>query len=557
MNLVWHIIKKDLTRLRLPLLLWTGLLLGQMILCERLFAADNALDWYNKQGALIGLLLFLSVGIGYILVAMLVLEDTLVGTEMFWVTRPISGGRLLAAKLLGAVSFFMIWPVLVGLPWWLWSGLGASDLGQAAVQTALMQTLFIVPGIMLAAIAGQSSRFLLWSLVVLMAVPVGTMLVGMNLPKDLPRQLIASRALVAYLVGLLTAAGVIWLQYRSRRLVRSIAATLAGAGAVLLVGLFWPWEVLGFWSKNTPQMPGTEAVSFRYNEAWIHAKDNKAWVMLRFEAKDVPENLVLLDGSIEVEFRWSDGTLLQRRQKLWTNSMEYPVRSLLNLPPARPDPATEEKINEYRNAIRQRILARGGTPDALSETDYYGLSSRMDIPIEMVSRFTASPPACTVRLHLEGSWPVLLMELPLKEGASRTAGGVRLRVAGLAVEEPAARGQPVAQRMLTLIHSQPKDLRVLKFYLVDRVHGTENQLGYGAGQGLVPLPALPLRFHRTELPVKIPQLWRDDRWVGAPEWLEADTLAVVGLRKDGAFDRTLHTDRLKVVPRNAMTVGSK
>ncbi len=70
--------------------------------------------------------------IAYFLVGSLVFADPLVERDAFWITRPISGGQLLAAKAAGAFLMIVLFPVLVSLPWWIDCGLGAKGIALAA-----------------------------------------------------------------------------------------------------------------------------------------------------------------------------------------------------------------------------------------------------------------------------------------------------------------------------------------------------------------------------------------------------------------------------------------
>jgi hypothetical protein len=46
------------------------------------------------------------------------------------------------------------------------------------------------------------------------------------------------------------------------------------------------------------------------------------------------------------------------------------------------------------------------------------------------------------------------------------------------------------------------------------------------------------------LVLNVPQLWRDDRWVDAPDWMEDSSLAAVTYPEDGGFNREVRADRL-------------
>jgi len=102
MNLTLHIVLKDLRRLRWPLavrLLIIALKLGigfSFVLTGGFSVMPVEWIKFLPQALLGGELAFT-----FVLTAMLVHEDSLVGTTQFWLTRPISGARLLGAKLAG------------------------------------------------------------------------------------------------------------------------------------------------------------------------------------------------------------------------------------------------------------------------------------------------------------------------------------------------------------------------------------------------------------------------------------------------------------------------
>lgn len=541
MNLVWHIVKKDFTRLRLPLGLWAAVLLGSFVVAGRLFSPGSIEgEWFNHQSGAQGLTTLVWVLAGYILVAALALEDTLVGTQMFWATRPISGGRLLAAKILGAFLFFILGPVLVSLPWWLWCGFGLRDTGYAALQVMVLQAVVVLPALTLSAVAGQSSRFLLGTLVMLIAVPAGTGTVAYYLPKGLPAELLTSRVILAYGLGAVTAGVIIWLQYRSRRLVRSLLVALAGVGLVLLIGCFWPWDVTGLWPKDTSQLAGTEKITLNFSETTLESKGGRHRVIFLITAKDIPAELGILKGSSEVEFRWPDGTTYLRGGHVSPVNPDYTARSRLNLPPVQMDAATENKKREMAEAYQRRVAESGRQSQAPLPAGVT-LFTSVDLPPEIAAKFT-TPPAVRISLRLETGWAELLLEVPLKEGAGKAANGVRLQVLKL---EPVETSKPAMQVSATVITSQSARMEFVQFLLVDRTHGTV--IMEGASLIRPPTSFLPMGINRSLLRLNIPQLWRDDQWVGAPEWLEQDTLAAVTYRPDGGFDRVLQADRLEFV----------
>jgi hypothetical protein len=375
-------------------------------------------------------------------------------------------------------------------------------------------------------------------------VPAGTGLVAYYLPKDLSRELIQSRVILAYLAGAVTAGTVIWLQYRSRRLVRSVVVTVVGAALAVLIGFCWPSDLTGLWPKDTSQLPGTEKISVTFGETSLRTKDNKTWVAFMLTAKNLPPDISILSGEARVEFRWPDGTILQRPGKVGPVNPDYTARSLLNLPPAQTDAATEMKLKEMAEANRQRMIGRGLTPPT-PMPEGLSLYTSVDIPSELAARF-ATPPAVRVALRLWTGRAELLAEIPLKEGARKAANGVRLQLLKLETVEPASPDKPATQMSAIIITSQPTRMKFLQFLLLDRSHGTVIM----EGASLIPsfrAAILPVGTNRSALRLNIPQLWRDDQWIGMPEWLEKDTLAVVTYRPNGGFDRELRADSLEFV----------
>ena len=170
MNLTWHIIKKDLFQLRLPALLLVAILAGQVSISS-LLLSDRSVDlnWFYQMGTFFNLLVAVGLVVTYILVGILILDDSLTGTTMFWLTRPIAGGRLLGAKMVVALLVFGVLPLLIWLPWWLHCGFGIRDIVVASGYVLGLQALAVFPAFVLASLVDQLGRFLLLSLLLVFA----------------------------------------------------------------------------------------------------------------------------------------------------------------------------------------------------------------------------------------------------------------------------------------------------------------------------------------------------------------------------------------------------
>lgn len=164
MRLTWHIVAKDTLRLRLPVALWVLLLVVKQGVQWRVaHMATEDLDEVNRLKAFVLVLSIVGYFVSYVLAAAVVKEDTPTGAAEFWMTRPISGARLLGAKLLGCAVLLCLLPVLVALPWWLADGRGGPGILLAARETGWWQACIVAPGLAVAALTRTPGQFLTWT----------------------------------------------------------------------------------------------------------------------------------------------------------------------------------------------------------------------------------------------------------------------------------------------------------------------------------------------------------------------------------------------------------
>ncbi|RXK56474.1 hypothetical protein ESB00_11580 [Oleiharenicola lentus] len=250
MKLTWHIVWKDFRRLALPLALWLGLTLAHTFLLAAYWGdnqvggeAFEGLRYYAfSLGALI-------MGVGFVLAAWLVMEDNLVSTRAFWPTRPISGGRLLAAKALGAILMFSVAPVLVLLPVWIGCRFSGYEIGCAAWQLASSQGLCSVAAFVIAAVTANSRQFLVRAVGAAIILPMLPALPAILSDKlGVPQANLSPGVLVSQSWLILATAFIAPLvlivhQYLSRLTWRSWA--LGGLALVVIVVLpfIWKWDI--------------------------------------------------------------------------------------------------------------------------------------------------------------------------------------------------------------------------------------------------------------------------------------------------------------------------
>jgi hypothetical protein len=240
-RLTWVIVAKDLRRLRWVLVLLGVVVVGQYIAWGWVRAEGSASE--VQRGAVLALwgMQLLMV---WLLVPQFVQVDPLIGTAE-WRVRPISGARLLGAKVLGIFLALCVWPSVLTSPWWLEMGFGAGEIARVLAVNALGMVALTGVAMTVAVLTESFAKFIAGSLVlgVAGALVALTMAAGMPAAGEGPvnAALLMTRAKIAWAIVLGATAVVVLVQYLGRRpgLARGLAA--GAAGLVGLVVQFWPW----------------------------------------------------------------------------------------------------------------------------------------------------------------------------------------------------------------------------------------------------------------------------------------------------------------------------
>lgn len=170
MSLVWHIVRKDVRRIALPVAVWVVLIVvptwGFRFMSPAIegHAASSLDGWARVTATWVRLLFAIQMLIGYVLAAALMLEDGWCGAEMFWKTRPVGRGRLLAAKLSGAALMFIGVPLLGLMAIWVASGFGWRELIGSAWAVAKVHGVMVLVALGLAAVSRSLGQALLFSI---------------------------------------------------------------------------------------------------------------------------------------------------------------------------------------------------------------------------------------------------------------------------------------------------------------------------------------------------------------------------------------------------------
>lgn len=236
MNLVWHIIRKDLRRLASTYAGWA--IAGIYLIFYRELNIVQRSIWDNI--GIVALITFFALTIA--LTAAVVQEDGLCGANEFWRTRPIAAGRLLAAKLILVLGSFMVIPLAFTL------ALRPGDGGELAAIGIFTVNLLACAAV--ASCTKDLGQFLLVGVGCFMIAPaLGGVLAwiaaAVGITESAAAGLTVSKVLILYIVIGLAALGILLNQYLTRRTLLSRWALAATVLAAALITGFWRWPIVG------------------------------------------------------------------------------------------------------------------------------------------------------------------------------------------------------------------------------------------------------------------------------------------------------------------------
>lgn len=167
MNRLWLVFRKDAQRFWGPLLLWLVLITARYFV-EWLAGhpIDEDAAWIARMRTAAVLVWMLEMLVGYLLAGAIALEDPVTDSTAFWMTRPMSGVRLLAGKLLGCVTLLLLVPLLVAVPWWMAADLSRGEFLRRGEELARWHASMAGGALVVATFTGDLGRFLAASLAV-------------------------------------------------------------------------------------------------------------------------------------------------------------------------------------------------------------------------------------------------------------------------------------------------------------------------------------------------------------------------------------------------------
>jgi hypothetical protein len=239
-NLTLHIAIKDCYRLRWALLLWVVAIASELALAsiQATLDVEGHVPFYMAAWTLGNI--FIPV-IGYGLVMGLQDDDPVTEGDAFWMTRPISGGRLLSAKAL-VLALLCLVPVLVCVPFWLSHDFGLALLGRSSAEVLWRQVLISLLAVPLAVVSSSGGKFvtntLIGAVTLLGLALLYPLLEGSSLP-EIAAPVLVQRGWLILAVWLSASAAIALNQYYRRRTRLSVAILVAAVIACFAISKWW------------------------------------------------------------------------------------------------------------------------------------------------------------------------------------------------------------------------------------------------------------------------------------------------------------------------------
>lgn len=416
MKRLLHIVAKDFRGLRDRWVYWVGAMAIKTVAALWLVwghgVDETAYDYICKS---LLVLVPAELALTFLLTALIVQADPLAGEPPFWRTRPVSGLRMLAAKLLSLFLLLGLPVCVVALPWWLACGADIGNIAAAAALMLVLQAVIIAPAVLVASLTDSLGRFLVWSLVLVMAQVVAVGPISLARTASADPALNATRVAVYCGVLVTTGAVVILLQYLSGNRRRSLGVLGGGAALAIAGWMWWPWSVdLGRWGASPGERVDASKIHVAIDGARLSTHVPRAsnqtvygTLYTQLQISGAPENAHLAGLRSEHLWRWPDGTELRRTG--WGVSGYLPmidsVRRELHLPET-----TEE-------AARRARYPDWGKPEV-------GVS----LPRDRLEKLQGDPARYELTVELVAQRPHVTQEVPLQVAGWRASNGRGVRV---------------------------------------------------------------------------------------------------------------------------------
>ena len=554
MNGFWHLLSTDLRRHRWLLLLWLVIATGSAVTVGLMPMAAATPRAASQAGLLYFLLSCTYVALFVCLVPLVVQGDAAVGSDVFWMTRPISPRSLFAQKLALLFAALAVLPVAADCVLMAAYGVPVRDAAGVAAQGVFFKLLWMALLMILAVLTASLPRFALLAGVVMAAV-VGMVAASVAMtvsqfnddPPLSQTGTLFSETAFMLAVGSLLAGGLLLclVQYATRRRARSIVV----GGVCAIFGFAAAASVPTPTAEQIGDAPGWARDSSRVQ---LSANPDEARTSTQFASRSArgwklvsaPVYVAGLEPAWSAEIRIRQSTWQTKARPAWASPA--PITSQ----PARIEKdetsittATRQLLGVSRVVQVQPSWDRPPS-DVLAVIDDHRFQSLPGEPGAYAAKATVS----LIRHSIEGALP-LKQGVEYRHGARRVsisrvyrdAGGVTILLR-VSYANSMFNGEPSGERSYFIRNPvaseaipaslEPADVSGLSFLPWMALMGGGGYGGEGSGFNV---QSWLLKVGSISGPNG--PIWRlTDGWLGNAEFV------VVTSRREGSVDRDLHVD---------------
>jgi hypothetical protein len=364
MSTLQHFVCADARRFLLLIAVWIVVVIAATALAgiDPIVVRDRELGYFFRLGML--LVSLAGMALAVTLIALVVQQHPLVGSDAWWMTRAVAPRTLLGSRLVLIGLLVVVVPLVcdavlmavyrvpagqmarVSLEWALLRGIGMLLVMAAAAVTKTFARFVLLVGACLigAAVAINLALLLALSNIEGAFVSVSSDFAAavISRPSD-PTALVAAWIVIA-IAGLLLLRS----QYTTRSRPRSVAIGIGGAILAVAVGVLWPWPLLQArsgapdWAASTdtlrldapPQRVYFDNAGIQIGD--VQPGDPPRWrtALVRMYARGVPDGWVATGhvkaGSLTVEGRQLTGPTVRSSRTLPASSTDAsPIRRVL------------------------------------------------------------------------------------------------------------------------------------------------------------------------------------------------------------------------------------
>lgn len=549
MKLVWHIVWKDLRRLRWWALAWIAVLalpvVQGFVLLYRNPLPIAPGTWTPSQ--IQNWLRIFEAVAAYLLTLVLLQEDAVAGTRQFWVTRPISNTRLLAAKVLGLVVVFIALPIAISLPWWLWCGFGGSQIGPAAFELILSAALVVLPAAAIAVITDSLGRALLWTLVFIAVVFANVAWFTTVIRSGHDVATLATRVVLSVTLVLVELAGIVLLRFLLRARMWPVVVLLAVmAGSVWFArSVSWVW-----FTEPRPVHPERAAAlelgepTFTERNTRVTGRLFARQVDVVFPIRQLPSEGNLVGLYATQQWRVGEMELAQPYQSL---GIVAPFRNELGLhaPPADPE-TTAAWTKHWKERDPDRPVPRLSADDPIVDPR---ITEYTTLPRAVVAAGAAEPLGFRTRMWFALERAELGAETQLEERRWHAGRGVGLRVhevydVGDVLAADVVSTAPVTVSTWMTGVLRPRMRAIFDPRLI-AIHRGRGEVGQARPDKPVVMTVNGVAIAWARVSISGGRIFRGMTWLQRPGWREGVSLGVVEPYTVAVFSRDVEVPHVK------------